>query len=45
MQLVRNTVAYPIGGGKGGSVGLQPYLILRVPHRIIGIEIFCCSPT
>ena len=39
-----------IGGGKGGAMGLQPHLILRVLHSILffTIEIFSClsiSPT
>ena len=40
----------PIGGRKGGAMGVQPHLILRVLHRILffTIEMFSClsiSPT
>ena len=43
-------VVLAIGGRKGGSMGLQPHLILRVLHRIFifTIEIFSSlsvSPT
>ena len=30
-----NIAMWPIGGGKGGAMGLQPHLILRVLHRIL----------
>ena len=31
---ITKCVDYGIGGGKGGAMGLQPHLILRVLHRI-----------